>query len=204
MGDNENQKKNIQISIIGAYAVGKTCLLNRFFNDHCTNDYAPTVAVGYFSKENYELENGQVVDVIFQDTAGQERYDSLIQPLISRTDGIIIVYSISDEESFQELQKYIKIATSDKNNKPIFILGNKSDLEKERKISKVQLSEFASAYNYPFGEASAKSGENVSALFNQFIEIVYESLFKKEEPKVHTVDISQPTKPLEEKKKCCK
>lgn len=87
---------------------------------------------------------------------------------------MIIVYDITDEKSFQRCQEWFQsVKSSVKFHIPIFLVGNKSDLESKRKVTPQDVQEFVSqqtSRGMKSWETSAKSGENVSDLFHQLAE----------------------------------
>ena len=101
------------------------------------------------------------------DTAGQERFKSISIQYVKNCLGILLVYSITDKENFQNLDNWIK-DVNDKNlydNIPFVLIGNKCDLEKDRKESKEEGEKFALKYNMKFFETSAKDNININEEF---------------------------------------
>ena len=94
---------------------------------------------------------------------------------IREGDGFLIVYAINSEESFDEAdiirQKIIRILDADPDNPdvPIVLVGNKCDLENERKVTKQQLTEKQTEWNCSTYESSAKEKINIDEAFYQVV-----------------------------------
>jgi small GTP-binding protein len=99
------------------------------------------------------------------DTAGQEKYMSINKNLFQRVQGIILMYDITVEKSYENLANWMTVIEQLAKNIPLILIGNKIDLEKERKISKEKGKEFADRYNIDLFESSGKTGENVEESF---------------------------------------
>ncbi len=115
------------------------------------------------------------------DTCGQERFESLISIYYKEADCCLLVYDISSEKSFEKIKKhYIKKIKDNCNNiKKVVLLGNKTDLENERKISKEEGVKLALNNGYIFMETSCKDNYNVSDAFTTLIEMTNREILKK-------------------------
>ena len=120
-----------------------------------------------------ELENGKKVNVKFYDTSGQERYHSLSANFIKRADGIILMYDITNRESFDTISKWWEdIRDYKERDFPVILVGNKNDLEDERKVKKEEGESKSKEYNAKFYEVSNKDGTNVEESSRELIKIV--------------------------------
>ena len=115
------------------------------------------------------------------DTCGQERYESLISIYYKEADCCLLIYDISSEKSFEKIKNhYIKKIKDNCNNiKKVVLLGNKTDLENERKISKEEGVKLALKHGYIFMETSCKDNYNVSDAFTTLIEMTNREILKK-------------------------
>lgn len=119
------------------------------------------------------------------DTAGQDEYKQLLPDVIRRCQCFVIVYDITDESTFKELDLHIKRLRQTKELEPIsaIIVGNKCDLEDKRVVKFDEASEYATKKNYLYSEASAKSGTNIESLFQKVISDYAPKIVKKTEKK---------------------
>ena len=155
-----------KLLLIGDSGVGKSCLLLRFADDTYTESYISTIGVD-FKIKNVEQDSKNIKLQIW-DTAGQERFRTITSSYYRGAHGIIIVYDITDMESFnnvktwlQEIEKF----ASDNVNK--LLVGNKSDLTSQRQVDTAVAKEFADSLGIPFVETSAKTSTNVEQAFKK-------------------------------------
>ena len=106
------------------------------------------------------------------DTGGQERYKSINETYYKKADAILLVYDISNISSFDEIKNYYveRIRESCEKDVPILLLGNKTDLEEKRQVTKEQGIELALQENYEFNESSCMKNLNVAGAFEALIE----------------------------------
>ena len=107
------------------------------------------------------------IKIVIHDTAGQERFKSLAANYIKKAKGILLVYDITDKRSFESLGNWMNDIEEEEvaDKVPIILVGNKSDLEEERVISKQEGEKVAKQYNLKFYETSCKNGDNVENCF---------------------------------------
>ena len=102
------------------------------------------------------------VKIQIWDTAGQERYRNLTRSYYRNCNGIVVMYDITKQHTFDSLKGWIsEITNSGNSDIPILLLGNKSDLSNRRVISTEQGSEFAKTHDLQFHEISVKTSENL-------------------------------------------
>ena len=147
------------------------------------------------------LENvdGETFFCSILDTAGQEEFYSLRDLYMRQCDGFILVYSITDRKSLDNVTDFVKHLkrVKDCTDIPLVLIGNKSDLESERQISRVQGKNLAELLEIKhFYETSAKTGDNVNEAFEQIIRLTSAHLkqTKKQTP---------PSPRKKQTKKCC-
>ena len=169
----------LKLIVVGNQGTGKSCILNRFVNETFEENYQATIGLDFQSK-NITIHD-QDVRLILYDTAGQEKFRSLIPMYIREAQIILLIYDISDRESFDSMPKWLTEVMDVKNSESVFaLIGNKIDLENERKVTFEEGKKFANDNNFIFQEVSAKNGKNFETLFEtQLFEAVYEK-FKKE------------------------
>ena len=158
-----------KIVLIGDTSVGKSCLLTRFADDQFTDNYVTTIGVDFRFKTMIVMD--KIIKVQVWDTAGEERYRSITNAYYRGAEGILIVFDLTNEESFKSIENWIKEVTVFTGKDVIIIcLGNKSDLKKE--ISKNTIDEFKKRTNLEIFNVSAKTGEGVEEAFKHIIELL--------------------------------
>ncbi|CAO3676675.1 unnamed protein product [Rhizopus stolonifer] len=153
-----------KLLLIGDSGVGKSCLLLRFADDTYTESYISTIGVD-FKIRTVELE-GKTVKLQIWDTAGQERFRTITSSYYRGAHGIIVVYDVTDEDSFQHVKQWMqeidRYAAEGVNK---LLVGNKSDLTDKKAVSTEQANEFAESIKIPLLETSAKDATNVEQAF---------------------------------------
>lgn len=134
--------------------------------DSFDNTYQATIGIDFLSKTMY-LED-RTVRLQLWDTAGQERFRSLIPSYIRDSTVAVVVYDVTNVNSFQQTSKWIDDVRSERGNDVIIMLvGNKTDLSDKRQVSIDEGERKAAELNVMFIETSAKTGYNVKQLFRR-------------------------------------
>ena len=154
-----------KILLLGDSEVGKSCFLMRYSDNVFVDNYITTIGLDYKLK-HVQLDSGETIKVQLWDTAGQDRYRTIAKNYYKGSQGILLLYDITKLNSFENIREWIKDIREEVHEKAIiFLIGNKIDKTEERVISTEQGEKLAQEYGLPFFEASAKSGENVDAIF---------------------------------------
>lgn len=205
LGDDDRYDYQAKILTIGESGVGKTCIISRFTKNEFSLNHLATIAIDFKLKRIQTRD--KTIKLQIWDTAGQERFNTLTTGFFKGSDGIIVVYSITDRNSFECVNKWM---TQIKNLSPsdvkVILVGNKSDCQSERVVTKDEGIRIAQQYNLPFFECSAKSGENVAEIFEKMGEIVLDRLIlkKKElESSNNMQDLLEREPEAEGSRKCC-
>lgn len=205
----EVEDYSVKMVILGDSGVGKTNILNRLVNNEFSNDCRATVGVE-LSTKTYKI-NDKVVKINLWDTAGQERYKAITGAYYKGAKGAMIVYDITNEDSFLHVEKWLKeIRELGGKNINIIICGNKSDLDDSRQVSQTAGLEKGQNNGLFCIETSALSGSNVEEAFKKLLGEVFKNSIKNE-TKVDTDVFTQgetlklETKKADEMKKkgCC-
>ncbi|MFX1396951.1 MAG: GTP-binding protein [Promethearchaeota archaeon] len=155
--------------VVGDGGVGKTALTIRFSKDFFTEDYKMTIGVDFHVKtiEIDSHEGPLRCKLQIWDTGGQERFSS-IRPMYYRGSlGALVIFDLTNYESFEHLPMWIEeIRDNIKNEIPLLLVGNKSDLIDQRAVSPEEISEFTKNFNLYYMESSAKTGEGVGDCFS--------------------------------------
>ena len=202
----DSRRTVIPLMLLGDGQVGKTSLTKRLTGNVFEDSQLTTIG-----KESYvyltQL-HGYDVKMKIWDTAGQERFKSMSVNVIKNVEGLILTYSIASRESFQNLESWLKQLNDadDLSKKPIIIVGNKSDLEATREVSKDEGKQFADNHGYHFFETSAKTAENVKEAFDD----IFEQLYNRFEEEIKGIKCENSKsisitkgKKGKNKKKCC-
>ena len=194
---------------VGDQSTGKSCILNRFVEDKFDDNYQATIGLDFQSK-NVKIDN-QDVHLLLYDTAGQEKFRSLI-PMYTRDANIIVlVYDITRKESFNHIPDWINGLTNVNFDNVIFALvGNKIDLDDKREVNKDEGIKLAQEKKCIFEEVSAKTAENFSELFYKQL---FDEIVNKFKPGINGNDneitneekikIDDNKNKKQERKKCC-
>ena len=153
-----NYDEKCQLLIIGDSTVGKTSMLYRYTEDKFSTQHLATVGIDFFTKDETLL--GKNVRIKIWDTAGQERYKSLTAAFFRNAQGVILVYDVSNLETYENLKYWlqsINLNLGEKSDIKKIIIGNKIDLTRE--VNKEEALNFAKENNVPYYETSAK--ENI-------------------------------------------
>ena len=169
---------NFKIIIIGDSGVGKSCLSLRATKNVFESLYSPTI--GFEFMTFFIKVDKKPIKLQIWDTCGQEVYRSLISSFYNNSSLAIVVYSIDNEESFNNLEFWLnELKTKGNPDINLFLIGNKADLEDNRKVSKEAAQEFAENNKIKlFLETSAKTGFNAQNIFIEAAKLLYEQHLK--------------------------
>ncbi|KAL0106404.1 hypothetical protein PUN28_016259 [Cardiocondyla obscurior] len=149
-----------KLLIIGNSSVGKTSFLFRYADDSFTSAFVSTVGIDFKVKTVFRHEKR--VKLQIWDTAGQERYRTITTAYYRGAMGFILMYDITNEESFNSVQDWVtQIKNYSWDNAQVILVGNKCDMEEERVISTERGKQLAEQLGVRFFETSAKENINV-------------------------------------------
>lgn len=179
-------EQTIRLLVVGDSGVGKSALTRKFICNEFSEDIEPTVGVDCFLKTITVDE----IECKFEiwDTGGTEQYRSLPPSYYRRAAGALVVYDISNRESFEGLASWLlELKVNGEPNVCTMIVGNKSDCEKE--VSRIEGLEFALRHGAMFFETSAKNNESVTEIYEEIARKIIESYIPQEIP--HTIRLEQ-------------
>lgn len=174
------------IALLGNISVGKSSIINRFVFDTYSNNYLSTIGVDVQKKTVKVKENSAYVSLNIWDTCGEERFLSLTKMYLRNKEGVIIVFDLSDKDSFYGIYNWIEaVKTVSSEKTVIIIVGNKYDklISNNRCVSEKDLDLFLSSLDVDFEyiEVSAKENININELFLTISKILIEKNMMEEE-----------------------
>ena len=168
-----NYKYQFRLIMIGDSTVGKSSLLRQFKVGGFWQDISLTVGVDFHAKVIHV--NGQPIKLQLWDTAGQDRFRAIVRAYYRNAVGGLLMFDITNRQSFANLTEWLLDAR--KNAEPhdlVFVLvGNKTDQEKIREVSRDEGVRFAQEHNMEYIETSAKTGSNVEEAFHLVSQKIY-------------------------------
>lgn len=155
----------INITFIGNEKVGKTSIIDIIYRNEFCPDLYSTIGLNTVSIPSFSI-YGQEIILRIWDTSGNKEYVSLVPMVIRNTSVIIIVFDVTNEDSFLDVQSWLKVAQDEKYKNPFIVLvGNKIDLIDQRKISANEAENFAINNNLHYFETSALNKDGIEDLF---------------------------------------
>jgi small GTP-binding protein len=149
-------------------------LITRFTQDRFTKDSKPTIGVEFGAKSIEH--DGITIKGQIWDTAGQERFRAISAAYYRGANGALIVYDITNPESFQNLNKWFKeIENQGENGCFNILIGNKCDLQHLRAVDTEEARKFAEKHNVSFLETSAANNTNVELAFTTLLKEIYKT-----------------------------
>ena len=201
--------------IIGDTGVGKSCLLLQFTDKRFEPVHDLTIGVE-FGARMINLDNRQIKLQIW-DTAGQESFRSITRSYYRGAAGALLVYDITRRETFNHLTRWLDEARQNANpSMVIMLIGNKSDLDHRRQVTREEGEKFARDHGLIFLETSAKTSSNVEEAFHNTAQKIYDNIqsgIYDVDDEAHGIKIGMAsqqntikqyeTKPQNNESKCC-
>ena len=208
--NSETEELKYKLIVIGDELVGKTSILKRFKFNQFNAIYEPTVGLEFESIPI--LIDDQSVNLLLYDMSGHQKFRGLIPLYTSDANIILLIYDISKLDSFNNIDKWYSSLNNLNRKEVIFALvGNKCDLDYNRKVKSEQAQKYADEHNFIFQEVSAMNGDGIQELFmNKLIEKIRTQFIQKgkynideEEEKLKVNINNNNSKTTKKKKRCC-
>ena len=153
-----------KVLLIGDSSVGKTSVLLRYVDDTFNPEFQTTIGVD-FKISTFQL-NGKVIKLQLWDTAGQDRFKTIVASYYRGAHGIILAFDITNATSFQNITRwYDESQNYLQKSVPKLLIGNKSDLSSQRAVRTEDAKELADRLGVDYIETSAKNSQNVKLAF---------------------------------------
>ena len=190
-----------KVVLLGSTSVGKTCISTRATSDFFDPKQLSTVGAAFTSKV-ITNEDGKVTLRIW-DTSGQERFRSLTPLYFHNSDVALIVFSLTDPDTLKDVSYWIEELQKNTEKMPLlYLVGNKSDLVDERRVTIDQANETAEKYGMTYFDTSALSGQGVNELFNDIACSILKNNLETDHSKI-SPSVTLKNQQNNKKKECC-
>jgi len=206
-----------KIVLVGDSGVGKTNIMTKFSRNVFSQTSKATIGVDFASK-SLSIDDKHI-KIQLWDTAGQERYRAITSSYYRNSSGIMLVYDITDENTFANCTKWLnELKPNISHDAPIILVGNKNDVLYHRNVDTDRAAEYAKTNNLMFIETSALDGHNIDKAFITLAQHIYNTNIKVTEktdelkatdilqyvePPMEHVHIEEETEAIKTKKKSC-
>jgi len=163
--------KSNKIVLIGDSNVGKTSIIDQFIEGKF-GDTKPSIGALHKLK-SIQISSGEEVQLDIWDTAGQEKFRSIVPMYYKGSRGIMVIYDVTSKESFEGAKKWISDIEASSNPAVILLIGNKSDLDDNREVTSDVVSSYINSKGNGIGgyiECSAKANSNIYEAFKLMAE----------------------------------
>jgi len=172
---------NFNVVVVGDTGVGKTSLIKNYTGQ--TFDPNESKTVGLDLQKLDIQRDGKTLSVQFFDTAGADKFQPKSKPYYDNADtqAIVLVYDITNYESFQHLDKWLKDVQSklpEERNAQFLVLGNKIDQKNKVAVQGSVAMAWADQHNFLFQQCSASSSEGIQDAVNKVVDAVYEVKYR--------------------------
>ena len=159
-----------KVLLLGDSTVGKTCVLLKYTDKIFQETHMMTIGLDYRLKV-MQLQSGKEVKLQIWDTAGQDRFRSITKNYYKGSHGIILIYDVTSLKTFENVKSWVSQIHEEISDKVvIYLVGNKIDMDDERKVQTEEGQKLAEELGVPFVETSAKSGVNIDNIFSDITE----------------------------------
>jgi small GTP-binding protein len=197
--ENGNYNDSYKVILIGDSGVGKSSIVYRFTENIFVDSYITTIGVDF--KIKTLVYNGEQIRLKLWDTAGQERFRTITNTYYRGSDGYIIVYDISQRESFKNLDYWLEqVDNYGSKNSSKIIIGNKLDTTYyKREVSIEEAYKYCNNKNIPYIEVSVKNDFQIKNIFIKLIDDIKEKKKEILQNKNDNCNINN----LKKEKNCC-
>ncbi|XP_062874861.1 ras-related protein R-Ras [Trichomycterus rosablanca] len=164
-------EERYKLVVVGGGGVGKSALTIQFIQSYFVSDYDPTIEDSYTKICTVD---GKETRLDILDTAGQEEFGAMREQYMRSGEGFLLVFALNDTGSYNEIQKFHTqiLRVKDRDDFPMVLVGNKSDLEQQRVVSREEAMSFARENRIHYMESSAKNRYNVDEAFLEVVRAI--------------------------------
>ena len=202
MLDESEFECTLKILLLGGSAVGKSNFISRFVSNEFSEKHLSTSGLELKSSEII-TDDKKKIKVHLWDTAGQEKYKSVTKSLFCKVQGVIAMFDLTNEDSFEQAKYWIKVLKEERGQIPTILVGSKFDLTDLIIISEEEIKNYAENETLEFMMVSSKTDYNVKNAVKMICEKVLTSLDNYEINESFS-DFIQLSKKKKKKKQCCK
>uniref|UniRef100_K3WMV2 Uncharacterized protein n=1 Tax=Globisporangium ultimum (strain ATCC 200006 / CBS 805.95 / DAOM BR144) TaxID=431595 RepID=K3WMV2_GLOUD len=181
----------IKLLLIGDSGVGKSCVLLRYSDDSFTTSFITTIGID-FKVKTIDID-GKRIKLQIWDTAGQERFRTITTAYYRGAMGILLVYDVTDDHSFQNIRNWMtQIKQNASSNVNKILIANKCDVDpSERVVSTKQGQDLADEFGIKFFETSAKNNLNIDEAFRSIAVDIQKRLAESEHDRLDVANGSK-------------
>ena len=202
---NMNELEHAKVTVLGDANSGKSSIILRYVSNNFSGHSTPTIGATFMSKViDFDKKS---IKLSIWDTAGQERYHSLASTYARESRACILVYDITNRESFLNLEKWynsiIEVVPEDAS---FFVVGNKEDIVENEDVSLEEAKDFTFSIKGTYMRTSAKLDQGIKELFTEIskkIMRISELNLKESIRSTRTVSVNLSTHKTQKKKSCC-
>ena len=191
-----------KILTIGESGVGKTCVLRRFVENKFLKNHLATIGIDFKTK-TLNI-NNQEIKLKIWDTAGQERFRNITTQYYKGADGIVLVYDVTDESSYEKIRDWMEqiLSNTQQEEVGLVLLGNKCDME-PRVVTEDMGKKLAEELKISYYETSALTGQGIKEAFEELTMDIMKKRGVSEGGNTGGVELNSKKK-KKEKGDCCK
>ena len=191
-----------KILTIGESGVGKTCVLRRFVENKFLKNHLATIGIDFKTK-TLNINNKEIKLKIW-DTAGQERFRNITTQYYKGADGIVLVYDVTDDGSFEKIRDWMAQIQSNaqRDELGLVLLGNKCDIE-PRVVTEEQGTKMAEELKVSYFETSALNGQGINEAFEQLARDIMKKKGVEDDNKDGGMELNNNNKKKNNKGDCC-
>ena len=161
---------SFKILLLGEKGVGKTSIVNMYVLGKLVDEPIMTIGANFMMKNYKSSDTGENFRLSIWDTAGQEGYGDIIDAYYNDVKAAIIVYDITDSETFEKVNTWIERVTAKNSTVKLVLVGNKVDLESSRLVTIEDAEDKATIYGMRYFEASALKNKQIDEIFSSIAE----------------------------------